>query len=131
MNIYVELRRRARAKRDKALKSVDEHYRSTLRQIKRLQRIDEKRLGEFGYKEPKIFRGRPGTPFGKLGYAAAVERILMEGKAMRIAELVVELRARGYRAAATPQTMQVSVGGAFSRHPTRFSQDANSKWRVV
>lgn len=131
MNIYVELRRRARAKRDKALKSIEEHYRATLSQINRLQRIDEKRLGEFGYVEPKIARGAPGTPLKQLGYAAAVERILMEGKAMRIAELMVELKERGYKPAATPQVMRVAIGGAFSRHPTRFSQDDNGKWRVI
>jgi hypothetical protein len=131
MNIYVELRCRARAKRDKAIESVEGHYRATLDQINRLQRADGKRLGEFGYREPTIKRGLPGTPLKKLGYAAAVERVLMEGKAMRIAEVVMELKSRGYRPAATPQAMSVSVSGAFSRHPTRFSQDDNGKWRVL
>jgi hypothetical protein len=131
MNIYAELKRRARAKRDKALKSIHEHYRATLSQIKRLERAEQKRLSGTGFREPKIQRGRPGTPLKRLGYAAAAERILMEGKPLRAVELIMELKRRGYRPNTDPRKMSIALSGAFSIHATRFVQDDSGKWRVV
>jgi hypothetical protein len=131
MNIYTELKRKARAKRDKAIKSVHEHYRATLHQIKAIQRADEMRLGETGYRERQLKRGRPGTPINQLCYGAAAERVLLDGKPLRMTELILELKGRGFRPGKCPRVMAVTMSGTLHRHASRFAQDNAGKWRVV
>ena len=131
MNPYNELRRHARERRDRDIREARERYADTIDQIYFLQA----RNGQRGFDSDYYNRGvrffSAEVPFTKLTLVAAAERLLLEGKPLRIAELVITLQERGFRPDANPRRLGVSLRSAFGYHRHRFICDRFYKWTVI
>ena len=118
MNAYATLRREAAARRDAAIERAHVEYRATLKRIAALARSAE---------PPRATMG-DDRPFCELTTIAAAERILRDGKARTVAELVVLIQGRGCRSDDPPRKVANTLRMSLNCHRGRFWRDGAGKW---
>jgi hypothetical protein len=131
MDAYLELRERARRKRDQAIQAARAEYNQTVRDIKLVCRAVDVRITQ--RTRPVALRKlhrSDGKPFHKLSIAGAAERVLSEGKPLTFLEIAVELKARGYPTGDSPRRITRALREAFRYHPERFRKGKDGRWTV-
>jgi hypothetical protein len=131
MNAYDTLRRHARERRDRDIKEARERYADTVEQIYKLQARNGQRTFDSAYYNRGVRFFSAEIPIAKLTLVAAAERILSEGKPLRLAELVITLQSRGVRPDADPRRLTHSLQTAFGYHRHRFICDRFHRWALI
>jgi hypothetical protein len=131
MNPYDALRRHARERRDRDVQQARERYADTIDQIYLLQARNGQRGFDAAYYNRVIRFYSAEVPIAKMTLIAAAERILSEGKPLRMPELVIELQQRGVRPDTDPRKITVSLRSAFNYHRHRFICDRFHRWTLI
>ena len=131
MDAYATLRCHARERRDRDIREARERYAETIEQIYKLQARNGQRGLDSAYYNRGIRFFSTEVPITKLTLLAAGERILSEGKPLRLVELIIELQQRGVRQDADPRRLAKSLRSAFNYHRHRFICDRFYRWSVI
>jgi hypothetical protein len=117
------LRREALLKRNTAILAAKREYHATLKEIAALKH----RMGIRPRGRPrKVVQREDST----LKATTVAKAILMEGKAMTVVELVLEVQRRGCRALDDPRAVAIALRSGL-RYGGRFRRDRDGRWFVV
>jgi hypothetical protein len=131
MDIYQTLKSHARQRRDREIEAARQRYNDALNTICKLQYGNGHRSLDPQFYNRGVRYFADDVPLAKLTLIAAAERVLREGKPLRIAELVIELQDRGFRADENPRRLGVSIRSSLTYHRARFVKDRLHRWSVV
>src|SRR3981189_241877 len=115
---YAALRLQARAKRDRIIRAARAEYNSTLADISKLAKAI--RQSRPKPSEGRKVRSSDGKPFSDMTAIEAAEAVLLEGEALRLVELTLEIMARGCRAGDDPRAVSHAIRSAMRYHKLRF-----------
>jgi len=125
MDAFATLKLQAREKRDKAIAAAQSEYVGTLCEISRLSR----RLHR-GRSRPRNYGVRDGQSYDTMTVIRAAELVLLEGTPLTIAELTVEIQARGCRTQDNPRTVARAIRSSLAYHRGRFVKDKAGRWTL-
>ena len=132
MDVYKTLRREARAKRDNAINAARERYGDTIVQIDTLQAMMGHRVVKGApLSDRQVRHADDDAPFSALTLLEAAERVLLEGRPLRMTELTIELQRRGCRAGDNPRKLAIAIRSAFYYHKGRFVRGRDGRWGVA
>jgi hypothetical protein len=123
-DLIANLRRQARQNRDMAIASARAEYQNTLCEISRLARRLRRR-------RPRYYRTRIGESYATMTAIRAAEAVLLEGHALTLVELTLEVQSRGCRSTDHPRAVAHAIRTAMQYHRTRFTRDASRRWSVI
>lgn len=125
---YTLLRLQARAKRDKLIRAARNEYTATVAEIGKLAKIIRQKRPTLP--ETRLVRSGDGKPFSDMTAIEAAETVLLEGEALRLTELTLEVQARGCRAGDDPRAVSHAIRSAMRYHKLRFKRDKAGRWKI-
>jgi hypothetical protein len=79
----------------------------------------------------RVSAGVEVSPFGTMSLCEIAESLIAEHGPLRLSEMVVLMRERGYKPKEHPHTTQAALRGAINRISGRFSKDQTGRWSVA
>ncbi len=123
------LKAQAAAKRDAAIARAQQQYRDDVLAIRALVKQLRPRKPLTEPRQAKT--GIRSDAYGGMTTIQASKAVLADGRPRRIAEIVLEMQARGYRVADDPDAVIKTVRAAFSYHGDEFVRDGQRRWTLA
>ena len=118
------LKRDALMRRNAKILAAKREYHSALKAIRTCQ-------GKLGIRQPGRPRKVVATEDPTLKAATVARDILLEGKAMTLAELTLEVQRRGCRSADDPRVVAHAIRSGLAYHRRHFKRDAEGRWSIL
>ena len=128
MNVYQQLRVEAKAKRDRALRTVRDEYNRDLIEISKLA---NKLVGR-PRKRPhstRAIRASGKVPFSEL-YVSEAVAVLLKNSAMTLTELTLEIQRRGNRPNDDPRKVAHAIRATLLYQRAKYKRDKAGRWTV-
>lgn len=123
------LKAQAAAKRDAIIAQAQLEYRQDIQSIRALMRQIKTRKPRVKAKTAKT--GIRSDAYGGMTTIQASRLVLADGRPRRIAEIVLEMQARGHRSKDDPDAVIKTLRAAFTYHEGKFVRDDQRRWTLA
>ena len=123
------LKSQATAKRDAIIAQAQLEYRQDIQSIRALMRQIKTRQPRPKSKVAKT--GIRSDAYGGMTTIQASKLVLADGRPRRLAEIVLEMQARGFRSDDDPDAILKTLRAAFTYHPDKFVRDDQRRWTLA